>query len=438
MNDPDKAVQERYHARSKRLIDAAQLKVPDRIPISIEDEGVFVGHGSSNWGEVMYDVLRAVNGAKKFYLDLDQDTHAVPYVMCPGQIYDVLDFRQMRWPNAREDENRLENPNVTFQFVEPGTGFEAMHPDEYDWFMNDPTDFMIRGFWPKMSRTLIPLKNLPAMWAINSYSRLPFLAPFGEPETVRALEALTAAGREAMAFNEALKNYTIEMVGLGYPPRYLAGCSAPFDFFGDYMRGTVGRMLDMYRHGEKLKEAVEKVTPMILEQVLARANARLDLLEAVMPGVSHPRHVGMHLHGGAGGLMSNSQFKEFYWPTLKKILLDLIETGFTPYMFSEGVYDDRLEIIKDLPEGKVVWHIEEDIFKAKEILGGTCCIEGGPPASIMGKGTEDDVKAYARKLIDVCGKGGGFIMGVAHSLLDAKFENVKALSDFTKEYGAYR
>lgn len=116
----------------------------------------------------------------------------------------------------------------------------------------------------------------------------------------------------------------------------------------------------------------------------------------------------------------------------------LIEAGFTPYMFSEGVYDDRLEIIKDLPRGKVVWHIEQDIFKAKEILEDMCCIEGGPPASVMGKGTVDDVRAYARKLIDICGKGGGFIMGVAHSLLDAKFENIKALSDFTKEHGRYR
>ena len=135
--------------------------------------------------------------------------------------------------------------------------------------------------------------------------------------------------------------------------------------------------------------------------------------------------------------MSNKQFEEFYWPSLRQALIGIIDAGFTPYMFSEGIYDERLEIIKDLPKGKVVWHIEQDIFKAKEILGGTCCIEGGPPASIMERGTVDYVKEYARKVIDVCGKDGGFIMGVAHSLMDARFENMKALADFTKEYGVY-
>ena len=136
--------------------------------------------------------------------------------------------------------------------------------------------------------------------------------------------------------------------------------------------------------------------------------------------------------------MSNEQFKEFYWPSLKAVLIGIINAGFTPYVFSEGIYSDRLEIIKDLPKGKVIWHIEEDIFKAKEVLGDTCCIEGGPPASLLNGGSIEDVKDYTKKLIDICGEGGGFIMGTAHSLLTAKFENVKALVDYTKEYGVYK
>ena len=433
----EKPPEELYNERAKRIEDAAQLKVPDRVPISIEDEGIFVKHAGSTWAEVMYDVEKATAAAKKLFLDLDQDTHGIPFIMCPGQVYDILDFKQVKWPGAKLEANRLSNPNNVFQFVEPGAGFDAMRPDEYDWFINDPTDYMIRGFWPKVSKTLEFLKDLPAMWHINSYTRLPLLAPFGSPEIVKALEALMEVGREAMKFNQVLLQYVTDMVQSGYPPRNIAACSQPFDFIGDYMRGTKGRMLDMYRVPDKLKEAVEKVAPMIMEQVLAQAKARLDLLARVMPQGRHPKHIAMYLHGGAGGLMSNEQFKEFYWPSLRTLLFGIIDAGFTPYMFSEGIYDDRLEIIIDLPEGNVVWHVETDIFKAKEILGDTCCIEGGPPASVMNGGSIDDVRAYAKKLIDICGKGGGFIMGVAHSLLTAKHENVKALVDFTKEYGVY-
>lgn len=433
----EKPPEELYNERAKRIEDAAQLKLPDRVPISIEDEGIFVKHAGSTWAEVMYDVEKATAAAKKLFLDLDQDTHGIPFIMCPGQVYDILDFKQVKWPGAKLEANRLSNPNNVFQFVEPGTGFDAMQPDEYDWFINDPTDYMIRGFWPKVSKTLELLKDLPAMWHINSYTRLPLLAPFGSPEIGKALEALMEVGREAMKFNQVLLQYVTDMVQLGYPPRNTAACSQPFDFIGDYMRGTTGRMLDMYRLPDKLKEAVEKVAPMIMEQVLAQAKARLNLLTEVMPQGRHPKHIAMYLHGGAGGLMSNEQFKEFYWPSLRALLIGIIDAGFTPYMFSEGIYDDRLEIIRDLPKGKVVWHIETDIFKAKGILGDTCCIEGGPPASVMNGGSIDDVKAYAKKLIDICGKGGGFIMGVAHSLLTSKYENVKALVDFTKEYGVY-
>ncbi len=437
MGNQDKTPVELYAERSKRIAEAAQLKVPDRIPISIEDEGVFVKYGGATWAEVMYDFQKAVVGTKKLCVDLDQDTHANPFVMCPGQVYDILNFKQMKWPGAALEENRLDDPNSVYQFVEPDAGFEAMRPEEYEWFVNDPTDFMIRGYWPKVSKTLAPLKNLPAMWHINSYTRLPFLAAFGTPQIAEALEALVAAGRKLIKYNQALTQFIVDMVKLGYPPRNIAACSEPFDFFGDYMRGTIGRMIDMYRHPEQLKEAMDKVTPMIMEQVLTLARAKLSILDEAMPEGNHPRHVAMYLHGGAGGFMSNKQFKEFYWPTLQRILLGIIDAGFTPYMFSEGVYDDRLEIIKDLPKGKVVWHIEQDIFKAKEILGDTCCIEGGPPASIMERGTVDDVKDYAKKVIKVCGKDGGFIMGVAHSLMDARYENMKALVDYTKEYGVY-
>ena len=57
--------------------------------------------------------------------------------------------------------------------------------------------------------------------------------------------------------------------------------------------------------------------------------------------------------------------------------------------------------------------------------------------SLLIAGTPDDVRAYCKKLIDVVGKGGGFIMDASSNLDDAKPENVKAMIDFTKEYGRY-
>jgi uroporphyrinogen-III decarboxylase len=121
-------------------------------------------------------------------------------------------------------------------------------------------------------------------------------------------------------------------------------------------------------------------------------------------------------------------------------MLALIDAGFTPNPLWEGDCTSRLEIIADMPKGKAVyWFERTDLFKAKEILGDTVCIEGGVPSSIMIGGTIDEVKNYCKKLIDVVGKGGGFIMNGDVGIPDeAKPENVRAMADFVREYGKYR
>jgi uroporphyrinogen-III decarboxylase len=76
---------------------------------------------------------------------------------------------------------------------------------------------------------------------------------------------------------------------------------------------------------------------------------------------------------------------------------------------------------------------------AKEMLHGKVCIMGLVPASLMIMATPQEVKDYAKKLIDVVGKDGGYILNGDIGIPDeAKPENVKALFDFTREYGVYR
>jgi uroporphyrinogen-III decarboxylase len=177
---------------------------------------------------------------------------------------------------------------------------------------------------------------------------------------------------------------------------------------------------------EKLIEVTEKLLPIML-QIGLGAKSR-----------GHTR-VFIPLHKGLDGFMSPDQFNTFYWPTLRRLIIDFIEEGLNPFVLWEGDCTSRLETIGDIPAGKAVyWFERTDIFKAKEILGNTVCIRGNVPLSIMCTGTPEDVKAYCKKLIDIVGGGGGFIMDCSTVLDDAKPENVKAMIDFTKEYGVYR
>ena len=50
---------------------------------------------------------------------------------------------------------------------------------------------------------------------------------------------------------------------------------------------------------------------------------------------------------------------------------------------------------------------------------------------------DNEIKEYARKLIDIVGKDGGFIMSSNTVLDDADPERVRVWMDFTREYGVY-
>ena len=146
----------------------------------------------------------------------------------------------------------------------------------------------------------------------------------------------------------------------------------------------------------------------------------------------------MPLHRGSDGFMSHKDFEKFYWPTLKKVIEKKVELGYIVTPFFEGIWDDRLEYLLDLPKGKVVFYCEKtDIFKAKAILGGHMCIQGGVPPTILQAGSPHDVEEHCKKLCKVVGKGGGFILSAGSVIDFARPENIRTMVDTVKKYGCY-
>ena len=145
------------------------------------------------------------------------------------------------------------------------------------------------------------------------------------------------------------------------------------------------------------------------------------------------------LHRGSDGFMSLSQFEKFYWPQLKGLMLKLIDHGIMPGCFYEGVWDERLEYLTELPKGKTFGMFQaSDIFKVKEVLGDTMCIIGGMPNSLIQSGTVQEVRDFTKRLCQEVGKDGGFIMSTGvGEMSGAKPELVRAWVDATLEYGSY-
>jgi uroporphyrinogen-III decarboxylase len=86
----------------------------------------------------------------------------------------------------------------------------------------------------------------------------------------------------------------------GIPSIWGGMSGAPFDLIGDMLRGTRGIMMDMYQRPDKLQEAMERITLMIIDEAVGATN------------ISGCPVVIMPLHKGPDGFMSNKQFGTFY------------------------------------------------------------------------------------------------------------------------------
>ena len=402
--------------REKRLSDAIALKVPDRVPIAATFDYFPAKYAGITTETAFYDAKKWKAAAAKTLVDFAPDTYFIA-VMVPGKALEALGCKQLLIPGHGLP------CDSGHQFVED----EYMKPEELDAFLEDPSDYAVRTYLPRIFGAFSPLSKLPRLSRmIWGYGEIGAVEMFTNPEFVEMLEAVARAGREFKEWNKEMGSFVTEMEELGFPPFSIALTQAPYDWLPDFLRGMKGSMLDMFRQPDKVLEACEKLLPVMIEKAVTAAK------ESGNPRVFIP------LHRGSDGFMSLKQFEKFYWPTLKRLCLKLIDEDLTPWIFFEGDYTSRLEYLLELPKGKVLAHLDRtDIFKAKEVLGGHMAIMGNIPASLLQTGTKDEVVRYTRNLIDKVGKGGGYIMACRSPMDETEPELVKTWMECTKEYGVY-
>ena len=225
---------------------------------------------------------------------------------------------------------------------------EYMKADEYDALIEDPSNFFHKTYLPRIFGALKPLEQLPTVTGILEMYGVAFnFIPFGLPPVQAAYKALFEAGAEVLKYAGAMGAFGAEIMALGYPTIVAGYTKAPFDMIGDTLRGTRGIMVDMYRQPEKLLKAMDAMVPIMIKMGVGSA------ISSGNPFIFIP------LHKGADGFMSDAQFKKFYWPTLKKVMLGLIAEGVVPFPAAEGGYNSRLDVIKDIPKGKTCWLMDQ-------------------------------------------------------------------------------
>lgn len=408
-----------FNQREQRILDTISLKEPDQIPIV----PLFAFYNCYFSGvsprEAYIDPLKAVEAWRKTILHFQPDaTYSVNFtITAMDEVLSGLDFKAVKWPGHGVPDNQ------SFQFVEA----DYMKEDEYQELFKDPGNFFLRKFIPRLAGNLKGLAKLPPLeTAALGYATPAVLAALADPDITLALESLLKAAKLQLKWTQIFSAFAEELKNAGFPSIKEQTVFTPYDLIADNLRGTSGAAMDLLLQPENLKKAVTDMAPFVSRMGINGAKAK-----------KNPR-VFIPLHKGTDNFMSLKQFKEFYWPTLQQLIYDLVDADCTPYLLIEGMYNTRLDIIKEVPKAKCIYHFEgTDIFEAKKKLGDTVCIMGNMPNSLLVTGSVDQVKEYTKKLVDICGTGGGYIMSASALIDEAKLENLEAWMETTREYGKY-
>lgn len=407
--------QELYNQRMTRVLDAVALKKPDRVPLIPQPEAFPIFYAGLTMQECMEDYYKVGPALDKFYRDFPEiDLGWGPSLIYPDAVMDACGIEWLRWPGHGIDE-----PHQMYQFIEG----EYMKTDEYDAFIEDPTHYIQSTWIPRCFSKLKGLENLrlrDSIWM----NWMGSFAAFNSEDVLSALDALKKTAEELIKWFTYIGEYEDKLANeMGWPIAVGANAFAPFDQLGDTMRGTVNVMIDILERPEKVLAAVEKLIPISIEipVSLCKANGR--------------RFVWFWLHKGVDQFMSDEQFKTFYWPGLKAQIEALVAEDLIPVVYCEGSYNDRLEVIRDVPKGKVIYDFEMvDMFRAKEVLGDVACIAGNVPNAMLAYGSAEEVDEYCKKLIQGVGKDGGFILDAGALIDNAKPENLRAMFESVDKY----
>lgn len=214
----------------------------------------------------------------------------------------------------------------------------------------------------------------------------------------------------------------------GLPAPFQSTIYAPFDVLADKLRGLQGIMVDIHERPEKVLAACDALIPDIVNSALASAD----------PLKRYP--IFMPLHRGCHPFLSPKQFAIFYWPSLKKVTMRLIEAGYTMRVYLEGDWTHNWHHYREFPKGKIICDIDNkaDIFRAKKEIGDIVCLAGGIPDSMFILGTPDQIRSRVKQLCETIGRDGGLILnGGCAILYGTKPENFRAYVEATMEYGRY-
>ncbi len=397
MND----MEQLYKQRLKRYVTAMRNEKPDCVPIRPFVAEFTAKYAGYTCQQVSHDYNLAFEAACKCAGDFDWDAIVPNMVYVWTGLTQAIGLKYYGVPG-------MDVPADTgFQYREPPEDEAFMKEDEYDLLIEDPTGFLFNVWLPRTSK---------------------YVSPAGEPVTLANNLSFLKGGMAMLSYFNAF-GPQIQRLRSDYGMvSAIAGIfKAPFDILADKLRGYIGLTMDLFERPEKVRKACEALMPHLLHIALSGAD----------PDKNVP--IGFWMHRGCTPFINMEQFHNLQWPTLKPIIEEIWRHGHQVLFYAEGRWMAHLDSFLELPAGSIVFHVDQDdVFEVHKKIGHKFCISGGIPNYLLAYETPEKVRQFCKKVIDEVAVDGGYIMDASAIMQnEASIENVKAMTEFTREYGVY-
>jgi len=375
---------------------------PDRVPIRPFAAEVTAKYAGFTCQQVTHDYRMAFEAVIRCCRDFDWDAAVPNMVYVWTGLTQAIGLRYYGVPGIDV------GADVTFQYREPAEDQAFMKREEYDELIADPTRFLYETWLPRVNGEV---------------------ATKGCSVTYRNNLSFVKGGMAMLDYFHAFGPQIERMHSeCGTPSAICGMLKAPLDILGDKLRGYLALAFDLIEIPEKVQQACEALMPHLGYLALTGADPQGQI------------PIPIWMHRGCTPFISKRHFHSIYWPTLKPIIEALWAQGNQTLLYAEGKWDAHLEDFAELPAGSVIFHMDRsDPAAAHRVLGRRFCLSGGVPNTLLAFGSPEDVKAHCRRLIETIGAEGGYIMDASAIMQnDASIENLKAMTDATREFGVYR
>lgn len=279
----------------------------------------------------------------------------------------------------------------------------VMEPGDYDDFTKVPYHFIVEKLLP---RACAALDTDPVNRSL-------------------ALSRAFAAHTSTMCQYKAMVGRLIGKHGYGDGFANHQILYTPFDYIADQLRGFKGITMDIRRMPDKVKAACEAVLPMLV-----------DLATPIVPQEGLITLVPLHM----APFINMKQFEELYWPTLWSMVEQLAQKGVACTLYAEQDFTRYAEYLMELPASTNFLFENGDAAHLKSTVGKQHVFGGFYDPTITLVRSKEACIDEAKRLLDVCMKGGRFFFTFDRAVIDIKSVDVsklQAVLEWVRDHANY-